>query len=169
MKFLKRIICFLLVILTATYCLVQCYYEYSKREEIELYEELNRRWDLNFSSNLIQYQKYGIIDFDARGNVYRILEVNQNDSILDNLVNERNERFEKTFIEELNFIEEFENVIIDQEYIPTFDKEYRYFSKKKHALKIEDNDLLDKEILTSYLYVFHYIEDPNILYFIENV
>ena len=172
MKILKRLICFSLVILIATFCLVQCCYDkYFKREEIELYEELNRRWDLDFSSDLVQTHEWGKIGFDARGNVYRILEVNQNDSILDNFVNDKNDRFETCFLNELYWVEQIEQITIDKEYIPSFDKEYRYFAKKKFGTNIVNNDLLnsDDESWTSYLYVFHYIEDPNILYFVENV
>lgn len=169
MKILKRIICFMLVILTITFCFFQLRVaDFFKT--YELYEILNERWDLNFSNNLSQKKKYGEQGgFQNDGIVFRILEIENNDNILDNFTNEKNEVFEQNFLTDLKYIEDFENVNIGEDK-PNFEKEYRYFSKvKKYSILFDNNCEHPRNDTADYLYVFYYIDQINTIYFLENL
>ena len=141
------------------------------------YEIENDIWELEFSENITVKKTYGTKGggFVRDGNIYTILDIDleTNKEVTKLFTQGRNFEFEENLSEEIKALYDYD---VDQKVellpkdTPDFEKEYMYFWKCKSLTKIYLIDDLKAitEYTSDYLFVFAYVEEPNILYFLES-
>ena len=143
--------------------------------KLPFYEIENDIWELAFSENITVKKTYGTKGgFVRDGSIYTILDIDleTNKEVTKLFAQGRNLEFEENLSEKISFLYDYDvdqKVELLPEDTPNFEKEYMYFWKCKSLTKIYFID--DLEAITEhgldYLFVFAYVEEPNILYFLE--
>ena len=138
------------------------------------YERKNDTWELEFSENITVKKTYGNTVWMGDGSIYTILDIDleTNKEVTKLFAQGRNLEFEENLSEKISFLYDYD---VDQKVellpkdTPDFEKEYMYFWKCKSLTKIYLIDDLEAitEYIDDYLFVFAYVEEPNILYFLE--
>ena len=143
--------------------------------KIPFYERKNDTWELEFSENITVKKTYGNTVWMGDGSIYTILDIDleTNKEVTKLFAQGRNLEFEENLSEKISFLYDYD---VDQKVellpkdTPDFEKEYMYFWKCKSLTKIYLIDDLKAitEYTSDYLFVFAYVEEPNILYFLES-
>ena len=157
---------FLLILMTFS---LSSYFSY---EKLTFAKIVNYDWNTEFDDNIEVVRKYKSDDSGWDGGTYYYIvnaSLDDNEKMYDLFFKEKSETFENLMLENYKKI----NVNILNEDVLNFNKEYQYFYKfrgegKGNFYTDFDNIYSPTGHMRDSLYIVSYLDNPNVLYIIED-